>query len=1354
MKTNLLKNNWRSATIFISSTFVDMNEERDVLNSYVIPKLNEHFYSRRINVQLVDLRWGVRTAEIEDEVVRDNKVLSVCFDEIDRSQPFFVAILGDRYGYDSLDKNIIDSIAYKFNGISLNDSSDLHNKSVTELEILYGVLLHPEKQLSNSFFCMRHADYSGVPKEIKEEYTLGKSKMDSLRGKIIDSCDKFGCSQNIIDYHVSEWDDEMKRFESFDKVHFGELLFTKLIVSISEYFDTMDEEHFSFPEQLLYEQETFLEDIDSAKGMERRIERLLDCSSKIIIVQGESGIGKTTICKHLAKHLISRFDNTKHILYFNAGLSARCRDIKNILICWIWQVKKSLGEDINDIEKLKVDELNDAFELLLQKGIKQGHEFWFVLDSYELIYKNAFSESLPFLKFAKEVYIATQTDTKMQFHKDVACQTMVLPGLDLNEAKEMMMELFEKHHKEWYSNLWDIIQNKFESSINPLWIELAVDILSSLTSRDYLNIKSLQSSTNNGGEAQEKYLISLIKDFPANVPQMFGYLYNKVLDEDGWPIQEEFYLGYISLSRNGIRESDLAALTKQTNSWDPLLFANIRYRFHSCIKEKGEDNCWGFSHTIYNHVMESYIQETGKRMSADYINLAKTVLDDHLNAFLKSYVKEDDKGVYVDYLEMLHGSLGHHYVHCDRHYDLRISECVYHLIRGNDKESTAIFLLNSDAQDDIKEEYSNAIREIADYIIDNNDVDLSYFQVPKGMPIPEIGYMSNGAIGWLMDLFHVNLPIDNWNLGRLMKIFALEVSNHLQERGEMMSCYHLNLRLLAEINQLKGIVPEEERFGLDMLIKSNFITTQRLLGHSYDLFSHHEGTSEKNIAISNDDSDDANLSEMYLINTLMEQINHIQEEKFYGNHVKVISQCNEILNNIGKYSGKIPENIIKEGMDKCHMSMADSYLALGQWQRALDIYKTLNKSVKIGSSSWSLLQERLFQIYFGQRDPLCLTVAENYFSNAKKEYSANKTLYENNENLAQAYILFLRAMGVVHKGNREIEAILAQAELFFEHLLHEYEHNTQLLRSYSYLQEFEGEFYNGINQPEKAELSLKHRLEICEFLSGIEPLSFNASRDYAKSNEDLGHFYFSHHDYLKAHDYFNDVVQIISKWNDSEEKDSRLASVYLADGEILMNVDERDLTGIVGVRKNKVRNKAQLIAEIDYLFTEALKIYRHLAINAPQDYEPCKVMMLNKLAIFYSDNQRFSESEELYTEAIDILRHLDDNDPSSFTSQLAGSIGGLAYLKNLTGNFLKAEELAVEGLKIDQNQLFIYTNLAAALLFQGKYDKAWAIYKRYKEELQEMFLDDLIQYEKLGIIPVEHMNEVGKIKKMLSSNEI
>ena len=50
---------WKTATIFISSTFMDMNGERDILNNYVLPKLNESLNSKRINVQFIDLRWGI-----------------------------------------------------------------------------------------------------------------------------------------------------------------------------------------------------------------------------------------------------------------------------------------------------------------------------------------------------------------------------------------------------------------------------------------------------------------------------------------------------------------------------------------------------------------------------------------------------------------------------------------------------------------------------------------------------------------------------------------------------------------------------------------------------------------------------------------------------------------------------------------------------------------------------------------------------------------------------------------------------------------------------------------------------------------------------------------------------------------------------------------------------------------------------------------------------------------------------------------------------------------------------------------------------------------------------------------------
>lgn len=1127
MNTNQLNNSWRTATIFVSSTFVDMNDERDVLNSYVLPKLNEHFNPKRIIIQLVDLRWGVRTAEIEDVPDRDNKVLSVCFDEIDRSQPFFVAILGDRYGYDSLDKNIIDSISYKLKGTFLNDISDLYKKSVTELEILYGALLHPEIQLSNSVFCMRQADYTGMSESYAKQYISNKDKIDALRGKIIESCKRNYSSKSIINYPVSGWNNETGRFDSFDKAEFGELVYKKLEVLISNHFETFAETKMSFPEQLQYEQETFLSSTDNVETdkMNNRISALLGNTHQLNIIQGESGIGKTTLLKHLARHLLSDCNETKHVYYFNAGLSACCRDVKNMLICWIWQIEKIIEGNDYDLEKYNEEDLRIVFERRLNKCVEQGHEFIFIIDSYDSLYKNPVSESLSFLRFATKSFVSTQLETKIHFHHDLESQTQIMRGLSLDEAKQMMKNIFKSFHKDEYPQLYNSINSKFEGDINPLWIVLAVNILSKLSAKDFANIRKSQSSTNNGSAVVEQYLISTFNDFPSQVGQLFGYLYNKAFEDENWSFPEQYIIWLIALSRNGIRESDLAALTKK-QGWDTLLFARIRYYFHCCIKEKSIDNCWGFNHEIYNRVLMIHLAKTGERMN---VNLS----------------------------EMLHGALGHHYVHCDRHYDLRISDCVFHLIRGNDKESTAIFLLNSDAQNDIENEYSSAVREIADYIIDNNEEDIKYFQAPKDMPIPELGYIHNDAIGWLMAFFHINLPIDNWNIGRLMKIFSIEVSNHLQERGEIMSYYLFNIRLLDEVKHMKGLIPEEDRLALADLIQMNCNKAQHLLGRTDDVaFS--MNTDDDNAGEEGEDASDEDGPEtMKEIMSFIAKVENVKREAYGGNYKDAISLCEQLLISIGGYKGRIPVDILEEGKVKCLMCQADSYLRIGDEIKALEIYNTLEKEIDNDADQWFLLQERIFQVYYDQQDSKCLDVAREYLASAENNYNENHSVYKNCETLMLALVLYVRALRVAGAKSVDIEKSINRAEQFYKQIQVN-KQNKQLLQVYSYLKEFEGEFYYETGKVDESEMALKMRLDICEFISRKEMTDSNAQRDYAKSYEDLGAFYASIQKYEESHEAFLEAISIISHWEDSEEKQVRLACVYLDDSRVIMSINAND----------------------------------------------------------------------------------------------------------------------------------------------------------------------------------------------------
>ena len=121
----------RSIRIFISSTFQDMMGERDYLMRRTFPKLRQIASERDVYLTEVDLRWG-----ITEEESKTGKVVDICLREIDNSIPFFIGIIGNRYGWiPSLDDLSPETIV---NFSSINSYLEKH-LSVTEMEVQYGV---------------------------------------------------------------------------------------------------------------------------------------------------------------------------------------------------------------------------------------------------------------------------------------------------------------------------------------------------------------------------------------------------------------------------------------------------------------------------------------------------------------------------------------------------------------------------------------------------------------------------------------------------------------------------------------------------------------------------------------------------------------------------------------------------------------------------------------------------------------------------------------------------------------------------------------------------------------------------------------------------------------------------------------------------------------------------------------------------------------------------------------------------------------------------------------------------------------------------------------------------------------
>jgi tetratricopeptide (TPR) repeat protein len=162
-----MPHNWRIIRVFISSTFRDMHAEREELVKRIFPQLRKLCEQRGVIWGEVDLRWGVT-----DEQKAEGKVLPICLEEIQRCRPYFIGLLGERYGWvpDDIPQDIIQSEPWL--------AQHLHH-SVTELEILHGVLNNPE-MADHAFFYFRDSNASKkVEVELAKEPDYKPESKDS-----------------------------------------------------------------------------------------------------------------------------------------------------------------------------------------------------------------------------------------------------------------------------------------------------------------------------------------------------------------------------------------------------------------------------------------------------------------------------------------------------------------------------------------------------------------------------------------------------------------------------------------------------------------------------------------------------------------------------------------------------------------------------------------------------------------------------------------------------------------------------------------------------------------------------------------------------------------------------------------------------------------------------------------------------------------------------------------------------------------------------------------------------------------------------------------------------------------------
>ncbi len=130
----------------------------------------------------------------------------------------------------------------------------------------------------------------------------------------------------------------------------------------------------------------------------------------------------------------------------------------------------------------------------------------------------------------------------------------------------------------------------------------------------------------------------------------------------------------------------------------------------------------------------------------------------------------------------------------------------------------------------------------------------------------------------------------------------------------------------------------------------------------------------------------------------------------------------------------------------------------------------------------------------------------------------------------------------------------------------------------------------------------------------------------------------------------------------------------------------------------------------------------------------------------------------LYTTLCDTFRQRAQLDPTQKIA-LAEALNAKAWYGLFLQQFKTGESDIREGLRLHPENKYLPSNLAPALLLQGKKQAALAEYKKWKDKpfgeydmptYREMFLSDLDTLEKAGAIPKKRLKDVAAIRKMLT----
>eukprot|EP01127_Copromyxa_protea_P007759 TRINITY_DN1769_c0_g2_i1.p1 TRINITY_DN1769_c0_g2~~TRINITY_DN1769_c0_g2_i1.p1 ORF type:complete len:1372 (+),score=255.43 TRINITY_DN1769_c0_g2_i1:36-4151(+) len=546
--------NDRNVRIFVSSTFLDMQEERELLIRYTFPKLKKFCEERGLFLTQVDLRWG-----ITEEDSNQGNTINICLKEVDKCRPYFIGMLGSRYGWHSKEPFEIDSDSRGTCSDKILESSfknAVHeypwiqyftDRSITELEIRHACLNDPQSStVKRALFYF------------KDTNSFDSSKLRALRTEIVDS--GFGAKtyttpelavmvlqdlQKMLDEDFPLQDmptpleQERVAHQGFQKLR------SRVYIGREEYFSAISDH------------------VNSA-------------ATCPIVVTGESGSGKSSLMCNWAKRLAERMPSKVIITHF-IGCTTQSTDLPSLLRRIMGEMKEKLGitRDIpNDAKQIP----SEFREWLLEADHRGG--FVLVLDALNQL-TDLDAHALKWLPetFPKNIRVVLSAlpgecmrQTRLRKWK-----TLKIEPLTILERKKLV----EKYLGNFGKTLSETqIRNVTmpQQSSNPLFLRTLLEEIRVIGTFESLDRRI------------EYYLTA------RNILDLFSHVLERLENDYGNIVQDT--LSFLWLSKKGLTETELiSVLSVSPAVWAP---------FHAAMDEYliSRSGFLGFSHDFLRQAVE------------------------------------------------------------------------------------------------------------------------------------------------------------------------------------------------------------------------------------------------------------------------------------------------------------------------------------------------------------------------------------------------------------------------------------------------------------------------------------------------------------------------------------------------------------------------------------------------------------------------------------------------------------------------------------------------------------------------------------------------------------------------------